>query len=244
MLLGVLAAMSASERTVFAQDPVPTTGLEAGGGMIWGSMGFQSDLGGTVNSSGTGFVSQRRAEINANSWAERYDAALAFRIGAAYNLNETSQLFGALTWDQGEADEALTGLLGGEELLIKLDDYQGWGIDFGYRYFYPTTVAVKPFVSGSLGFQRVQEITADLSAPDFRAEDVPFYDDSWVPQWRVGTGFLWDLSTVIGVLVTVDVKYSGLLSDAAGLGTLGFDRVNDTGNRWSLPYMGGVYVKF
>jgi hypothetical protein len=238
-VLGISAVLAASG-AAFAQDPQATTGLEPGGGLIWGSMGFQSDLGGTVNSSGTGTLFGRRADINSNSWSERYDAALIFRIGGAYNLNEMSQVFGAVSWEQSEADEALTGLLG------KLDDYQGWGIDVGYRHFYPTTVGAKPFLSASLGFQRVQEISADLVSEDFavRIEDVPFYDDSWVPSWRVGTGFLWDINPRFGWQFTIDIKYAGLLSDQAGLGTLGLDRINDTGNRWSLPYMGGVYVKF
>jgi hypothetical protein len=35
-----------------------------------------------------------------------------------------------------------------------------------------------------------------------------------------------------------------VLSDQSGIGTVGFERINDVGNRWTLPVMGGVYVKF
>jgi hypothetical protein len=65
-----------------------------------------------------------------------------------------------------------------------------------------------------------------------------------VTEWRLGTGILWDVTPKIGWQVSIDLKYSGVLSDQSGIGTLGFDRVNDTGNRWSLPVLGGVYVKF
>ncbi len=70
--------------------------------MFWGSLGFQGDLTGAVSSSGIGVVNGVRAEINANTWAERYDAALLFRIGGAYNVTPYSQVFGAVYWEQGK----------------------------------------------------------------------------------------------------------------------------------------------
>ena len=62
--------------------------------------------------------------------------------------------------------------------------------------------------------------------------------------WRVGTGFLWNINDRLGAIVSLDLKYNGVLSDRAGIGTVGFERINDTGNRWTLPLLGGVYVKF
>jgi hypothetical protein len=223
-----------------------TTGLTPGRVMVWGAIGFQIDAGGSVNSSGTGVVMARRAEIDSNTWGERFDAALDVRTGVAYNITNRSQLFGALHWEQAEADEALLGLLGGQPLNGKFGDYQGWGIDFGYRRVFATTMPAKPFIAGSLGFQHFNAIDLTLSSPanSFSAPNVPFYDDSWVTEWRLGTGILWDVTPKIGWQVSIDLKYSGVLSDQSGIGTLGFDRVNDTGNRWSLPVLGGVYVKF
>ena len=218
--------------------------LTQGRGLAWGSMGFQGDLGGKVNVSGIGVVNGRRAEINTNTWSERYDSALIFRLGGAYNLTTRSQLFGALSWEQSEADATEIGLIGNEELTGKFSDYQGWGLDFGYRYFFDSEVKAKPFVAGSLGFQRLQNITLSLSSPTFSVSEVPFYDDSWVVGWRVGTGFLWDINERVGWQVTIDLKYSGELSDQAGIGMVGFERINSVGNRWTIPIMAGAYFKF
>jgi hypothetical protein len=55
---------------------------------------------------------------------------------------------------------------------------------------------------------------------------------------------MWDISDRFGAQVTVDVRYSGVLSDVSGLGSLGFDRINDQGNRWTFPIMAGAFVKF
>ena len=101
-----------------------------------------------------------------------------------------------------------------------------------------------PFVSGSLGYQRVEDITLDLESGAFTASAIPFYDDSWVASWRIGTGILYDLNDLFGLQLTVDIKYSGVLSDQAGIGTVGFERINDVGNRWTLPVLVGAYVKF
>jgi hypothetical protein len=240
MLVSVARAASKMGSSAYAESP-----LEKGGGMVWASLGFQGDLGGSVNSSGVGTVAGQRAEIDANSWGERYDAALIFRIGGAYNVTGRSQVFGAVGWEQAEADTAVAGLIGGQPLSLKFKDYQGWGIDGGYRYFFNTEYVARPFVAASIGFQRVQEISVSFSSPTgFRADDVPMYDDSWVIQWRLGGGVQWDLNQRFGIQATVDLKYSGLLSDESGVGTLGFERINDTGNRWTFPIMGGVYVKF
>jgi hypothetical protein len=236
-----LAAISLTGTAAFAQGADP---LEQGRGMAWGSLGFQGDLGGSVNSSGVGTVSGLRAEIDTNTWAERYDAALVFRIGGAYNLTSKSQLFGSVTWEQSEADSADIGLIGGQVLRAKFSDYQGTGFDFGYRYFFYTEYAAKPFVAGSIGFQRLQDITISLTSSLYNATDVPFYDDSWVSGWRIGSGFLVDINDRLGWLVTIDLRYTGVLSDQSGIGTVGFERVNDAGTRWTVPILGGVYVKF
>jgi hypothetical protein len=73
---------------------------------------------------------------------------------------------------------------------------------------------------------------------------LPFYDDSWVVQWRIGTGLLWDINERFGAQVTIDLKYSGVLSDVSGVGSLGLERVNDQGNRWTFPVLVGAFVKF
>ena len=235
------AAAAFVATAAFAQPADP---LEQGRGLVWGSLGFQGDLGGAVNTSGIGVVNGLRAEIDTNTWAERYDAALVFRIGGAYNLTPESQLFGAVSWDQSESDTAVVGLIGGQPLQATFSDYQGWGIDAGYRYFFKTDYLAKPFVAGSFGFQRLQDITISLSSTSFNAADVPFYDDSWVAGWRVGTGILVDINDRLGWQVTIDLKYSGVLSDQSGIGTIGFERINNAGNRITLPIMGGIYVKF
>ncbi len=229
------------ETTSVAQTSEPVL---TGRGLIWGSLGFQGDLGGAVNTSGIGVISGLRAEIDANTWAERYDTALVFRIGGAYNVTSQSQVFAAVTWEQSEADTTDIGLIGGLPLQGKFSDYQGTGIDAGYRYFFNTDYKAKPFVSGSIGFQRLQDISLSLSSAPFTRADIPFYDDSWVASWRLGTGILMDINERFGWQVTLDIKYSGVLSDQSGIGTVGFERVNDVGNRWTLPILVGAFVKF
>ena len=235
-----LIAVTGISGTAFAQSGP----IEQGRGLAWGSLGFQGDLGGSVNSSGIGVVNGMRAEIDANTWGERYDAALIFRIGGAYNLTSRSQLTGEVTWEQSEADMTESGLIGGQPLLVKFSDYQGTAIDVGYRYFVGGLSTMKPFVGGALGYQRLQDITISFESSVFNEADVPFYDDSWGFGWRIGTGVLGDINERFGWQLTVDLKYASQLSDQSGTGTVGFERINDTGNRWTLPIMGGLHVKF
>jgi hypothetical protein len=234
------AIISLTGTLAFGQDAP----LEEGRGMAWGAVGFQGDLGGSVNSGGIGSVSGFRGELDANTWGERYDVAIMFRVGGAYNFTSNSQLFGEITWEQAEADTAEAGLIGGQPLEVKFSDYQGTSFDVGYRYFFGTEMATKPFIGAAVGYQRLQDITISLSSVPLNVTDVPFYDDSWVFGWRVGTGFLMDINERFGWQVTLDLKYAGQLSDQSGIGTVGFERINDGGNRWTLPILVGAYAKF
>jgi hypothetical protein len=237
-----IVALMLSASPALAQSP--SAPLERGGGMIWGSVGMQGDVGGGLNNSGLGNVGNLPAEVNRNTWGERYDAALIFRIGGAYNVTEHSQLFTSVGWQQAEADEAVIGLIGGQSLTGQFSDYQGWGIDGGYRYVFATTLPFNPFVGGGIGFERLHAISLSLSSPVFSRKDIPFYGDSVVASWRIGAGFLWSINSRFGAHVSLDLKHTGVLSDQSGLGAVGFDRVNNIGNRWTLPVMTGVYVKF
>jgi hypothetical protein len=243
MAMGLCVSASAMAQTGAA--PATSDGpLTTGGFMAWGSLGMQADVGGAVNSSGIGTIGGARSEINTNTWGERYDAALIFRFGGAYNLSPRDQVFAAFSFQQAEADTAPIGLAGGQPLDGTFTDYQGWGIDAGYRYVIDTVTTAKPFISGSIGFDRIQAISLSLSSGSFSMNEIPFYDDSWVMSWRVGTGFLWQINDRYGAHLSLDLKYSGVLSDEAGIGTVGFERINDVGNRWTLPLMAGIYVRF
>jgi hypothetical protein len=234
--LGVSAGAGAQDR----DGP-----LEQGTVIIWGSLGFQLDFGGNVNSSGVGVLNGRRAELDANAWSERFDPGLMFRVGGAYNLSGDSQLTAAFGWEQAESDAAEAGLLTGFPIEVAFSDYQAWGFDVGYRYFVSTNYAARPFVGGALGFQRIDAMTLTMtSLAGLSVTALPFYDDSWVVQWRVGTGLMWDISDRFGAQVTIDVRYSGVLADVSSIGSLGFERINDQGNRWTFPIMAGAFVKF
>ena len=221
------------------------TGLTPGHVSVWGEIGFEGDLKGNINTSGVGQVAGSRAEIDINSWAERYDAALAVRFGFGYALDEHQQLTFTANWNQAKSDQATVGLIGGQPLLATFSDYQGWGFDAGYRYYGATASKVKPFVSMAVGVQHVQEIQADLTAaPNIVFNDVPFYQDSTVLRGRFGGGFIVMFSDKVGLQVTGDIQYTGALNDQSGLGTLGFERINDDGRKWSSPLTGGLIVHF
>jgi len=222
-----------------------TTGLAAGHVSVWGEIGFEADLKGNINTSGVGLVNGSRAEIDINSWGERYDAAFVVRFGVGFALDEHQQLTFNGNWDQAQADQGEVGLLGGQPLFASFTDYQGWGFDAGYRYYHATAGMVKPFVGVAAGFQRVQEIQANFTAaPSVAYNAVPFYTDSWSLRARFGGGMIVMFSDKVSLQVTGDIQYTGALNDQSGLGTLGFERVNNDGKKWNSPLTGGLIVHF
>jgi hypothetical protein len=222
-----------------------TTGFTPGHFSVWGEIGFENDLKGNINTSGVGLVAGQRAEIDINSWAERYDAALLVKAGFGYALDDQQQITFTFNWDQAEADQAEIGLLGGQPLTATFTDYQGWGFDAGYRYYAPTASKVKPFVEMAVGVQHVQEIHADMiGAPNLAFNDVPFYNDSYALRGRAGGGIVVMFNSKVGFQLVGNLQYTGALKDQSGLGTLGFERVNNEGRKWNAPLTGGIIAHF
>jgi len=222
-----------------------TTGITARHVSVWGEIGFEGDIKGNVNTSGVGVVAGQRAEIDINSWAERYDAALLVRFGVGFALDDEQEFIVTGNWDQAEADQAVVGLLGGQPLQATFTDYQGWGIDFGYRFHFATASRVKPFAEVAGGIQHVQEIHATfIGAANQVFNDVPFYSDSFAGRARAGGGLLFAVSGNVGVQIAAGLQFTAALKDQSGLGTLGFERVNNDGRKWNTPLTGGIYVHF
>jgi len=74
--------------------------------------------------------------------------------------------------------------------------------------------------------------------------DVGFLESSVVPSFYVGAGVQIQLSDRIGVQGGVDFRWHGAAEPLDGLAGTGLEPITDETERWSMPVIGGITVRF
>ena len=238
-------------------------------------MGTELDTGGT-------FVNSASESVASSFWGGAVSATVTFTaedqefddvynnpfvmgLGFNYGISNKEEVFGNFRYTHADSEKfdavtvsgavtyagvALTGtgIVDGE-----FDDYNAWGLEAGYRYFY-NPVSFKnlhgtfhPFTSAAIGFKRVGNIDLDLTFGGIDViSDIEFYDDSFAVTGGLIAGFRLDISPRIALGFETGIRYEGDLSedDTTISGTGTFEEVNDDGDRWSIPVRAGLNIKF
>jgi hypothetical protein len=133
----------------------------------------------------------------------------------------------------------------GLPLFGLFDDYEAFGMDFGYRQ-YLGRGRIQPFAGADVGFVRLETVTSEFSVPAAGVvlPDVGFLDSSVVPAFGFSGGVQVQLSDRLALQGGVDFRWHGDATDVDGLAGTGLEEINDETRRWSMPITGGVVVKF
>lgn len=184
--------------------------------------------------------------IGARSHDRIYDHAGTVGLELAYAPSDRSELFGQVR--RTEADEARVQVGGAyvpaldTELPVygTFGDYSAVSAEVGYRMYFGTAGATRPFVGARIGAARVKEIRATFEIPDaaITIPDAAFYDAGWVASGGLDVGLLVPIGETFSVTVASGVRYiADLKDDDSAIGGLGLARINDTGSRLSVPVM-------
>ena len=158
----------------------------------------------------------------------------------------------AITGDLGGSSTTLHGLDGallrdelgieGEVLNLGVQDLRVNQIKFLVDVFlaqYPSVGHVV-MVSTLLDYKNCGSVESEFFNPD----DVIGYLSGRMPALYYYFRYL-DIEGVLKRAGEIGrLRYLGVLSDESGIGSLGFERINDQGNRWTFPIMVGAFVKF
>lgn len=255
------------EEGKFSITPEVGTFFEQGGILVdgdfttgvVGSSGFPQ-IGGIVVSPGLG------AKAEDQDFDDAFDTPVSVGITLNYGLSSSGEVFGRLQYTQASASKfdlltfASAGFINsgpvndnppaiapipvatGDIVRGEFDDYEEYGIDIGYRYFFTTDNHFKPFASVSGGVRIIDSLKLEYFAP--MGESIGkarFYDDSTVYSAGIGIGFRYEVSPTVALGLETGVSYQGKLDDE-NLGGGGLDDLNDGGDRWQIPLYVGVNV--
>ena len=194
----------------------------------------------------TGDQTNAIAGVTANdlSFNDVYGTGIRYDLGGSYALNPNRKITGNLFYGNASADEETLGVVNGESVVGRLDDYERYGAELGLRQYAnpinaPLLKSVRPYVEGRVGVARLQSIDFVNSNPNATvlAGTTPFYDGSWAPTAAGLVGVETPIFNRFTLGVESGIRYTGTPeSDTTVLGAgAPLAGINNGGNNWSVP---------
>jgi hypothetical protein len=214
------------------------------------SLSFQGgtdlELGGDVHDGGSGTVLGLPTSVEARSFGDVYDPGFRGQLELGYGLSPTGEVFLRGTYYKMESQTLQVGTVAGLALDADFSDYEEWGGELGYRYYFRTDKPWKVYVAGVAGVRFVSELPSTFSVPAAGVvlSDVPFYDSSSVFVLGADIGVSYDLGERLAIGLETGPRYQTGLSDLEGLAGTGLEPINDTGSRWSMPIVATLRLRF
>jgi hypothetical protein len=209
--------------------------------------GADLPLWGDVHGAGTGRVLNLSTTVESRTYDDIYGKPFTWSVDLGYLATPTGEVRARFSRTNGKADRIQVGDVAALALFAEFEEYVAVGVDFGYRqYLAGDTSPVRPFVGGSVGFVRVDEINATFTVPAASVvlANVPMYSSSTVPALAVSTGAQFAVGARFGLQVGVDFRWQGDLEPVDGLAGTGLEPINDESRRWSMPITAGAVVRF
>jgi hypothetical protein len=208
-------------------------------------LGADVPVNGDVHGGGSGTVLSLPTEVTAKSYGDVYGAGFYWAAGLGYRVGERGEIRVQGSYTSNPAESLQVGTVAGLPLFALFDDYQAFGMDFGYRQYLAAS-KVRPFVGAGAGFVRLETVKSEFSVPAAGVvlSDVDFFESSVVAAFSVGGGLQVHLSDRLAIQGGLDFKWHGDAKDQDGLAGTGLESINDQSRRWSMPVTGGITVKF
>jgi hypothetical protein len=208
-------------------------------------LGAQTAISGDAHGGASGQVLNLPTSVDARTYGDVYGQGFQWAAGLGYLVTPNGEIRVLGSYTSNPSTNLQVGTVAGLPLFAKFDDYNAFGMDFGYRQ-YLGLGSVKPFVGGSAGFTRVETINSTLTVPaaNVTVSDVGFYESSTVPSFSLSGGVQVALTGNVAFQGGVDFRWHGALSQNEGLAGTGLESINDASSRWALPITAGITIRF
>jgi opacity protein-like surface antigen len=237
----LIPILLAASRTLHAQPAA---------GSPWSlevSVGWDNGVSGNINSSGIGTLNDQVVVITPNSFEDVYGTGLHLRFGAAYALNDVTEVIGHFTFQSLDADQvAPMGDIGVSNLYGQYTDYQTFGLDVGLRRYVPLTTAIRAYGEGTVGLGFVDKTDITLVAPgaNLSRDANDFYDQTAAFALGANVGLSFQTGGRIDFFGQLGLRWMSGMAQVDDLGGTGLAEINNKSSRWTLPLGGGIRFRF
>jgi hypothetical protein len=240
--IGVLITMLFATSTAHAQTAANDSpwSLEVG-------VGWDNGIAGHINSSGIGTINNQAVVITDNTYEEVYGTGIHLRFGGGYALSQATEVVGTFTFQSLDADQVTPmGDIGVSNLYGQYTDYQTLGLDVGLRRYADFSSTFRAYGEGTLGIGFVDKTDVTLVAPgaNLTRDANDFYDQT--AAWAAGAniGLLVQTGGRMGFFGQLGLRYISGMAEVDDLEGTGLESINDKSSRWTLPFVGGVRLRF
>lgn len=241
-LMAAVMVCAGAATPAWAQgQPDSRWALDLGAGIDFG-------VNGNVNSGAIGRLDGQAVAILPNSYGDVYGAGIQFRVGAAYALDDVSEVRGVFTLQSADADLVRLGDIGPSSLYAQYSDYQSFSLDVGYRRYLPVEGESRMRVFGevTVGLGFIDAIDAELAAPQSNLvlASSDFYDQTAAFTWAFAVGMMYDLNERLAFTGQLGVRHVSGLSEVDQFEGTGLEDINNDSGRLTIPLTVGIRVKF
>jgi len=241
MIVGIAASAHAQQPPPAQAPAQPEHRWSANFGIGW-----DKGISGNINSGAIGVLNGQTVVILRNKYEDVYGTGLHISFGGGYMYREDEEFRLSFTFQSLDADLVRMGDMGVSNLYGQYDDYQSFGMEFGYRHYGDVTSTIRAYAEGNLGIAFVDETDIVLAAPqiNFQGTATDFYDRTAAFTLGVNVGLLFPASPKVDGYVQAGVRYvTGMSPVDAFVGT-GLEHINNKSGRWAIPITAGVRVRF
>jgi hypothetical protein len=209
--------------------------------------GWDNVIGGNINSSAIGQINNQAVVIKSNSFDDVYGTGLHLRFGGGYAFTDATEATAAFFFQSSEADQVTAmGDIGVSNLYGRYTDYQTWGLDLGLRRYMNVSSSFRAYGEGVVGIGVIDETDVMLVAPtaNLSGNATDFYDQTAALGLGANFGLLYQTGGRMGFYGQLGLRWMSGMSEIDDLEGTGLDDINNDSTRWSLPFIGGVRVRF
>ena len=238
------------ERGAFAGSINLGADFPVGGDVPGGAIAPIANLG-PLNPALAGVSAELR--IQSRSFDDIYGEANTFGLEGAYGLGSNRELFVAV--GRTQADEArvqvggafVPALSATLPVFGQFGEFTSTSVEAGLRQYFGGEGALQPYVAGRVGAAFTDEIRATFTIPaaSIAINNVAFYDDSTTFVIGADIGVSYAVTERFSIGAETGVRYTtGLEDNDTAIGGLGLARINDEGERLSIPVLVRARIAF
>jgi len=210
------------------------------------AIGFDNSISGNINSSGIGTLNNQTTVILKNPYEEVYGTGLYLRGGAGYALDDLTEARVTFTFQSLDADLVPMGDIGVSKLYGQYTDYQSFAMDVGARRYIVLSPMVRAYGEGTIGLGFVDKTDVTLVAPSINLSRnaTDFYDQTAAFALGANVGVLFSTESRLEYFVQLGLRWVSGMAEIDDLAGTGLETINDKSARTTMPFVGGIRVRF
>jgi hypothetical protein len=213
---------------------------------VYFSIGTGVGLSGNVIQEATGSIDNVPGVFVEQAFSNHYSDGLKIRGGFAYGFDYNKEVFGTFGYGKLNATERVVGSIGGYPLYARFSNARTLDFEGGVRYYFLADGPLRTYVGGVAGLRFLDEINTTLRVLELglTIPDVEYFDSSALFMFGGDAGITRDLSENVAIGGELGLRFQPKPGPRPILSGTGFEDINDTGSRWSIPINVFVAYKF